>query len=68
MVLTKRLELRVKLVNAILMRLSCQFLHFIGKLRAISEYNMRRETRRTAVPVSAEPPGSVSQQPSFAHH
>jgi len=41
MVLTKRLELRVKLMNAILMRLSCQFLHFIGKLRAMSEYSMR---------------------------
>ena len=40
MVLTKRLELRVKLVNAVLVRLSCQFLHFIGKLCAISEYNM----------------------------
>ena len=68
MVLTKRLELRVELVNAILMCLSCQFLHFIGKLRAISEYNMRRETRRTAAPVFAGPPGSASQQPSFGHH
>ena len=46
MVLTKRLELRVKLMNAILMRLSCQFLHFIGKLRAMSEYSMRWEGKQ----------------------
>lgn len=41
MVLTERLEFRVKLVNAVLMRLSCQFLHFIGKLRGAGEYKMR---------------------------
>jgi hypothetical protein len=31
-VLTESLELRVELVNAVLMRLSCQFLHLVGKL------------------------------------
>jgi hypothetical protein len=37
MVLTERLELRVELVNSVLMCLTCQFLHFIGKLRSTGE-------------------------------
>jgi hypothetical protein len=67
-VLTKRLELRVELMNAVLMRLSCQFLHFIGKLRVTSEYKKRWDPRQVGAPVSAGPPGSVSRQQSFAHH
>jgi hypothetical protein len=40
MVLAKRLELRVKVINTILMCLSCQLLHFIGKLYGIRKYKM----------------------------
>lgn len=41
MVLTERLELRVKLMDAILVSLPCQFLHLIGKLRGAHEYDTR---------------------------
>jgi hypothetical protein len=68
MVLAKRLELRVEVVNTILMCLSCQLLHLIGKLRGIRKYNMQSGTGRIDIPVSAGPPGSVSLQLSFAHH
>ena len=46
MVLAKRLELRVKLVNTILVCLSRQLLHLIGKLHGIRKYKMQSGTAR----------------------
>lgn len=39
-VLAECLEFRVKVVNAILVRLSSQFLHLIGKLHGTYKYKM----------------------------
>jgi len=64
-VLAKRLELRVEVVNAVLMRLSCQFFHLIGKLRGYGEYKIGSNAKQTRAPVSAGPPGNVSQPLSF---
>ncbi len=49
MVLAERLEFRVKLVDAILVRLSCQFLHLIGELYGAHEYKvvLHRANTRT---------------------
>jgi hypothetical protein len=45
MVLTECLKLGVKLMNAILVRLPCQLLHLIGKLRGAHEYKRRLDAK-----------------------